>query len=161
MTIIASQFVKGKLPVVVGDCAGDVVINDYFIDVTAAQIAAGNILEIGLLPAGHTVVDAIMIPDDLDTNGTPALVLDVGLMDGTIGDTSDTTRTCGAELFDNTTCAQVGTPTRATLATAFTIQAVEYHRSIGVKVVTAAATAAAGRIRIRVQMAPADQNIEF
>ena len=161
MSIIASKFIIGKLPTVTGDCAGDLVVNDYFIDVTAAQIEADNIFELGILPAGHTVVDAILVSDDLDTNASPALVLDVGLMSGTVGDTADTTRTCGAELFNDTTAAQGGTPTRASAATAFKIKAVEYNRSIGAKVVTDAATAAAGRLRVRVVMAPADHNVQF
>lgn len=161
MSIIASKFIIGKLPTVTGDCAGDLVVNDYFIDVTAAQIEANNIFELGILPAGHTVVDAILVSDDLDTNASPALTLDVGLMSGTVGDTADTTRTCGKEVFDAATGGQSGAAVRASAATAFKIKAAEYNRSIGAKVVTDAATAAAGRLRVRVVMAPADHNVQF
>jgi hypothetical protein len=160
MTIIESKFSSGQLGTVTGDCAGDVVVNDYFIDVTAAQIEADNIFDLGILPAYHTVVDAILIPGDLDTNASPALTLDVGIMSGTPGDT-ETARTCGAELFSASTAAQGGTATRASAATAFKIKATEADRSIGVKVVTDAATAAAGRIRVRVLMAPSDHNVQF
>lgn len=160
MTIIESKFSSGQLGTVTGDCAGDVVVNDYFIDVTAAQIEADNIFDLGILPAYHTVVDAILIPGDLDTNASPALTLDVGIMSGTPGDT-DSERTCGAELFSASTAGQGGTPTRASAATAFKIKSSGSDRSIGVKVVTDAATAAAGRIRLRVLMAPSDQNIQF
>lgn len=159
MATIASKFSKGELPIVTGDCAGDVVINDYFIDVTAAQIEADNLFDLGVLPAYHTVVDAVLIPDDLDT-GTPAIVLDIGLMSGTPGDVTSV-RTCGDELYDGTTAAQGGTLTRMTEADGFKILPVDYDRSIGVKVVTDAATAAAGRIRLRVLMAQGNPSIQF
>lgn len=161
MSIIASKFVTGQLATVTGDCAGEVVVNDYFIDVTAAQIEADNVFEIGVLPAYHTVVDAILVPGDLDTNASPALTLDVGIMSGTVGDTGNTERTCGKELFDASTAAQTGAAARATAATAFKIKPVEYDRSIGVKVVTDAATAAAGRIRLRLLVAGSDHKVQF
>ena len=161
MSIIASKFIIGKLPTVTGDCAGDVVINDYFIDVTAAQIEADNIFELGILPANHTVVDAILLADDLDTNATAALTLDVGLMSGTIGDTVSTDRTCGKEIFDAATGGQSGAAVRASAATAFKIKSTGANRSIGAKVVTDAATAAAGRLRVRLVMAASDPNVQF
>lgn len=154
MATILSPFASRNRAIVNGDCAGDLVVNNYFIDLTAAQITAGAIIDLGNLPAGHTVVDAILIPDDLDTNGTPTITLDVGLLDGEPGDTG--TRTCGAELFSASTSAQGGTPTRMSLKSGFTIASVEYHRSIGVKVNAGAATAAAGRIRLQLVSAPSD-----
>lgn len=141
-------------------CAGDVVNNDFYIDVTAAQLVAGNIFDIGILPAGHTVVDAILMPTDLDTNGTPTVTLDVGIMSGFIGDVTSV-RTSGAEIFAASTAAQTGAVTRATLRTAFTIPAAGTNRSIGVKVVTAPATAAAGRIVLKVLLAPVDSGFQL
>lgn len=156
--IILSPFASGQRAVVNGDCAGDIVVNNYFVDVTAAQIVAGDIVDIGPLPAGHTVVGAILAPDDLDTNGTPTIALDVGLMSGTPGST-DTSRTCGAEIFSASQAARTGTTDRPTLTSAFRIQSVEYDRSIGVKFNTAAATAAAGRIRLSLHIAPSDGQV--
>lgn len=156
MATILSPFAKGTRATVNGDCAGDVVVNQFYVDLTAAQVAAGAIIDIGTLPAGHTVVDATLIPDDLDTNGSPTITLDVGLLSGTPGD--DAVRTCGAELFSASTAAQAGTPTRMSLKSGFTIASVGYDRSIGVKVNAGPATAAAGRIRLQVRMAPSDGN---
>ncbi|HEX5362341.1 MAG TPA: hypothetical protein VFW49_14840 [Fluviicoccus sp.] len=154
-----SPFSASTLGYVTGDCAGDVVVNEYFIDVTAAQIDAGNMFDVGILPAYHTVVDMILIPDDLDT-GTPAITLDVGLLSGTPGDAiSD--RTIGAEFFSASTAAQGGTATRMSLASGFKVKPTESDRSIGVKVVADAATAAAGRIRLLCFMAPADHQVQF
>ncbi len=42
-----------------------IVINDTFI--------------LGVIPANHVLVDAILDCDDLDTNGTPLVVLDLGV----------------------------------------------------------------------------------
>lgn len=155
-----SDFSKSIQPTNTSGCAGDVIVQQYWIDVTAAQIEAGAMFDVGPLPAYHTVVDMVLIPDDLDTNGTPALTLDVGLLSGTVGDaTSD--RTIGAEFFSDSTAGQGGTPTRMSLATGWKVLATETDRSIGVKVETDAATAAAGRIRLLVFMAPSDHKVQF
>lgn len=155
-----SKFSDGTLGTITADCAGDLVVNEYFVDVTAAQIDANNMFDVGVLPAYHTIVDMILIPDDLDTNGTPALTLDVGILSGTPGDdTSD--RTIGAEFFSASTAGQGATPTRMSLATGFKVIPTETDRSIGVKVVTDAATAAAGRIRLLCTMAALDHKVQF
>lgn len=154
-----SKFSDGTLSVVSGDCAGDVVVNEYFIDVTAAQIDAGNMFDLGPLSAYHRVVDMTLIPDDLDT-GSPAITLDVGIMTGAVGDATSA-RTMGAEYFSASTAAQGATPTRMSLATGFKVLPTEADRSIGVKVVTDAATAAAGRIRVLVFSAPSDHKLTF
>lgn len=146
-----SDFSKGVLPMVTGDCAGDVVVQDYYIDVTAAQLTLNAMFDLGILPAGHTVTDAILMPDDLDSHGTPVISIDVGIMSGTPGDaTSD--RTVGSELFNASTTARTAAVSRASVKTALTILPSDSHRSIGVQVSSAPATAVAGRIRLRVWM---------
>lgn len=160
MTIRASKFSDGTLPVVTGGCAGNVIVAEYFADVTAAQVVLNDIVDIGTLPAYHTVVDAILIPDDLDAHGTPTLALDVGIMSGTPGDTV-TARTVGNEFFAADVSARTGAVSRMSKADGFKVQATEVDRSIGVKFQAAAATAAAGRIRLLVKMAPVDHKVAF
>ena len=156
----ASGFSKGTLPVIAGDCAGDVVVNDYYVDVLAAQLTAGGMFDVGQLPAGHIPVGVTLAPDDLDTDGTPAITLDVGILTGTPGDeTSD--RTCGAEFLSASTVGQGGTEASATVHAMRLVTPVDYHRSIGVKVVTPPDAAAAGRIRLRVLIAPAGYSQQF
>lgn len=155
-----SPFSDNQISTIYGDCAGDLVVNEFFIDLTAAQVANGNVFDVGILPAYHTVVDMILMPDDLDTNGTPTITLDVGLLSGTPGDaTSD--RTIGAEFFSGDTGARTGALARMSLASGFKVKPTESDRSIGVKVAAAVATAAAGRIRLLVTMAPMDHKIQF
>lgn len=153
MPNFASQFSQHVQNTNNSDCAGDGVVNRFYIDVTPAMLVAGNIFDIGILPAGHTVIDAILCPTDLDTNGTPTITLDVGIMSGFIGNTTDV-RTSGAEIFAASNAAQTGSVARPTLPSAFSITAAPINRSIGVKVVTGPATAAAGRIKLIVWVAP-------
>jgi hypothetical protein len=160
MATKASTFTKYATTSVSGDCAGDVITNDYFVDVAAADIVLNDVIDLGILPANHTVVDAILIADDLDTNGTPTVALDVGIMSGTPGDTTSV-RTCGSEFFAAATTGQAGGVLRMTKKEGFLVKPTAADRSIGVKFQTAAATAAAGRIRVRVLMVPASPEIQF
>jgi hypothetical protein len=159
MSTLLSRFAKRMLSTITSASAGQVIANDYFFDITAAQINAGEIIDLGVLPAGHTVSDAILIADDLDT-GAAAITLDVGIMSGTPGD-DVSVRTCGAEIFSGSVGGQAGVVGRPTLASAFKILPTDADRSIGVKIVVDAATAAAGRIRLRVFMHASDPNVAF
>lgn len=156
--ILQSPYAKNQRAVAVSDGASDVVVNDFFYDLATTDNLTGSIIDIGYLPAYHTVSDAILIADDIDSGS--AAVLDVGLMSGTPGST-DTSRTCGAELFSGSTLGQTGGTARPTLASAFKIQATEADRSIGVKITTQSGTAVAGRIRVRVFMHAADHKLAF
>lgn len=160
MPTFASTFSTHVSNTANSDNAGSTVVNQFYIDVTAAQLVAGNIFDIGILPAGHTVIDAMLLPTDLDTNGTPTITLDVGIMSGFVGDTTSV-RTSGAEIFAASNAAQTGAVARPTLPSAFTIVAEPVNRSIGVKVVTGPATAAAGRIRLIVAAAPVDSKFVY
>lgn len=156
----ASDFAKGVLPTAYGDCAGDVVNNDFYIVVTAGQLLLNAMFDVGILPAGHIPLLVTLNPDDLDSNGTPLVTLDVGILTGTPGDeTSD--RTCGSEFLAASTVGQGGTEASATLKAMRAITPVDYDRSIGVKVAAAPATAAGGRIRVRVQSCPATYSQAF
>lgn len=160
MAIRASKFAQGTLGTVTADCAGEEIINDYFYDIPAGQIVLNDIIDMGILPAYHTISDAILIADDLDTNGTPTIALDVGIMSGTPGDTVSA-RTCGNELFAADIGARTGAISRPTKPAGLLIKPAEFDRSIGVKIQAAAATAASGRIRLRVFMHTADHTVQF
>ena len=160
MAILTSPFTKNANTFVSGDCAGDVVVQEYYVDVTAAQIVLNDIVDLGVLPANHTVTDMILIPDDLDTNGAPTIALDVGIMSGEPGDTV-TARTCGNEFFAADQSARTGVISRMSKPAGFRVQPTGADRSIGVKFQAAAATAAAGRIRLIAFMAPANPQIAF
>ena len=63
--------------------AGVVSVSSTFTVSTA--LAANDVIQMVKVPEGATVLDVILLSDDLDIGGTPAIVLDVG-------DGSDTNR---------------------------------------------------------------------
>lgn len=160
MATRASQFATTQLPTRVISGAGNVFVNDFFYDITAAQIVLNDIIDIGVLPAYHTVTDMVLYADDLDTNGTPLIALDVGIMSGTPGDITSA-RTSGNEFFAADVSARTGVISRMSKPAGFIVKPTEADRSIGVKIQAAAATAAAGRIRLRVWMHAADHTYQF
>ncbi|CAB4134893.1 hypothetical protein UFOVP275_30 [uncultured Caudovirales phage] len=139
------------------DRAGDVIRQIYEIDLAVAPFKgvtflANDIVDIGTLPAYHTVSDVIIDTDDMDSNGTPLISLDVGMLSGTVGDVISA-RTMGNEFFAADTTARTGGVARMTKSAGMRIGAVAYDRSIGVKFAAAAATqATSGKIRIIVEM---------
>lgn len=145
---------SGPIPIAYPDCAGDVVVNRYEIDLASAPLkgvtlADGDILDIGIIPATSQVVDVVIDSDDLDTGASPALAFDVGVLSGAPGTTG--TRTCGAEFFAASTVAQAGGVVRTALKTAFRVARVGTDASVGVKITAAAATqATSGKIGVSV-----------
>lgn len=121
-TIVQSAWGAGKRQAPVSAEAGNVVCETYEFYVNA-NIAAGDIVEIAVLPSYHTVVDAVLVAEDF-TGGTA----NVGLMSGAVSST-DESRTVGNELFEG---AALGDPIRMTKADGFLIKPVEGDRSIGI-----------------------------
>lgn len=65
--------------------------------VALAAAGLNDTINFGYMPAGATIVEARLISDDLDSNGSPLITIDVG-------DAGLATR-----LFSASTCAQAGT----------------------------------------------------
>lgn len=147
--MLQTDYAKGNAVAPTPDEAGDHCSYRAEIDLAAAQVTNGQIIEMGPLPAGCDFVDAVLDTDDLDSNGTPTLTADVGLMSGDFG-VVDGARTCGNEIFDGDTKVQSGGVARPSLATAFRVARSDTNRGIGIKLATAAATAAAGKIGLTV-----------
>lgn len=150
MGLKQSDAALGKIPIAYPSCAGETV-TQRFSFTAPANIAQGDIIELAPIPPGVRVVDIVIDSDDLDT-GTPAILLDVGIMSGAWG-SNDGARTCGAEFFDGVDVAKAGGVARPTLASAYRQAAADTERSIGVKIDTAAATGAAGEIGLTVTYA--------
>jgi hypothetical protein len=146
MSNIQNDAAKGFVAIAYASLAGQVVAQRYTYTVPTT-IAEGDIIEMAPIPAGHRVVGMVLDSDDLDS-GTPAIVWDVGIMSGNWGDTG--VRTCGAEFFASSTVSQGGTTAQPTLKTAYRTAKADNHRSIGLKLVTDAATAVEGVIGLTV-----------
>lgn len=130
-TFYQSNVVVNRRPAVVE--AGPCIVSMRSLFPVRAAFAVGDIIESLVLPADHTVVDALIDSDDLD--GATALVYDVGLMSGAVG-LKDLNRTVGAELFSGATVGQAAGIARATARTAFAILPAPADRSIGLKITT-------------------------
>ena len=152
--ILPASEQSGPVPIAYPDCAGDVVVNRYEIDLaalplTGKTLALNDVLDVGIIPATAQVVDVVIDSDDLDTNGSPALTFDVGVLSGSPGTTG--TRTCGNEFFAATNVAQAGGVVRMTKAAGFRVARANTDTALGVKITAAAGTqASSGKIGISV-----------
>ena len=90
------------------------------------------------LPVGAVVIGATLEADDLDTNGTPTITLNVG-------DAGSANR-----YFAAATVAQTGAAAAATAATGLLWTVTEGNTSVRVAVAANAATSAAGNVRLAV-----------
>lgn len=138
MAIVQSRWGAGQKIAPVSREAGGAVVEQYEIVVTA-NLASTDIVELGVLPAYHTVVDAVLVTGDLGSGVT----IDVGIMSGALGST-DASRTSGNQLFAG---AANNTVVRMSKADGFRIAPVEADRSIGLKV-SGAVTAASQRVTL-------------
>jgi hypothetical protein len=153
MALLQSFWATGQRMTPVGDCAGDEVAQLFEFALPATPLVIGDIIELGILPAFNRPTDAILVCDDLDSGGAPAIAFDVGLMSGEVGD-KDSVRTCGNELFAASNVGQAGGVARATLASAFTITSTDNHRAIGVKITAAPQTQVANaKLRLMLKYA--------
>ena len=119
-----------------------------------AGLALNDVIEMGGIPEGCIVTDAIVAFEDLDTGGSPAIKFDMGILSGDYG--SKGARTCGNEFLAADTTAQTGGVARLNKTDALFLATSNATQSWGFKVNTAAATLAVGkRIRATVWVRPA------
>lgn len=125
MAIFQSPWGAGQKIAPVSREAGGAVVEKYEFTISA-NLASTDIVELGVLPAYHTVVDATLVTGALGAGVTA----DIGIMSGTLGSV-DVSRTSGNELFAG---AANNTVVRMNRAAGFQIAPVEADRSIGLKV---------------------------
>ena len=102
-----SDAVAGSRPAVYPAQAGNVIVADGRLEVTADQIAHDNLIGLVALPAGCVPLDFTLIVDDLDTGA--ALTLSVGLVNS-----GETDLEAGTEMITDGTLGQAGGSLRAT-----------------------------------------------
>lgn len=127
MAIVLSDWAIGRKQAPVSEEAGGVVAEKYTFKVLK-DLALNDIIELAILPAYHTIVDAILIVDEVGT-----ATFNVGIMSGTVGST-DPARTSGTELFIAATDNAVQ---RIVNPAGFRVLPIAADRGIGVKVLTA------------------------
>lgn len=128
--------------------------------VTVAGLTANDVIEMVAVPAGTVPIDVTIACEDLDTGGTPAIVLDVGVLSGNYG-ANDAARTCGTEFINDTIIGQTGGMVSANIAAGLLLTPTLNDRSIGIKVQTSASVLALGKkIRVVALCAPSPVGID-
>jgi hypothetical protein len=136
----ADQIVQ-NLPAISADGYEPIVIvGDYTVE---AGLAANDVVEMVILPAGYVPVNAHLACEDTDSNGAPTITLDMGLISGAAG-AKDNARTGGNEAFAASTVAQAGGVAVPTKKDFFLVAPSSSDRGFGVKLAAGAATLTAG-----------------
>lgn len=146
MALHQSEEAKGNIPVPYPSCAGVVVAHQFNFTVPTS-IAEGDIIELGCIPPTCRLVDALFVSDDLDSDASPAVVWDIGIMSGAWR-ANDGSSTSGDELFDGITTSQAGGAVRMSEKEGLRDAATAAARAVGAKLVTDADVAVEGVISL-------------
>jgi hypothetical protein len=147
MAIVKSKWVRRFAQTARPQTANNTHVQQFTFDLgTEGALAAGDILELGILPAYARLIDAQLITEGVFTGQTA----DIGIMTGDVGEDFNadgtTARTSSNELF---TAADLTVRLQSlTKPDAILLAAVDYDRSIGVKVSAAVAAAAGKRVHL-------------
>jgi hypothetical protein len=150
MPRIQSLYAQGKLPTPISQGSDLVALPfECAVPVSGDGTAVNDIIEMGLLPAGHVPVDVIYSATDLDTGG-PTHAVSFGVLIADKSDISVAAADGGAAWATGLTIGQAGTLTRQTANVLASVLPSTANRSLGFKVTTASTTKAAGTIRATV-----------
>lgn len=149
MAIIKSAWIIGQQTTKRPQTTGAIHVTHFVYDfgsVASKALAAGDILELGIIPVNSRITEARLL-----TEGTfTGLTADIGIMSGVVGDDTNpdgSARTSGNELF---AAADLTVP-MASLSkpNVLLLTPSELERSIGVKVSGAVAKAAGKKIHLQ------------
>lgn len=150
----SNDYITGRKPVPTA-AGGEMLACRFELDLATGDLALNDIGQIGILPAGHVPVDVHVDADDLDT-GAAALVLQVGIWDGSAADLSTASADGGAH-WGVTTAANAAflqriTPNGNAMAR---VAKADTDRILGLKVATAPTAAQAGKVGVTLLYRPA------
>ena len=146
MALKQNQFALGQYPMPVPSGAEVISQRLLYDSAVHGAVALNDIIEMGFLPEECVPVDWVLDCSDLDSNGSPAIVLAVGILTAAKDDISTVAADGGAAWASGLTTAQAGGMVRPTTRPTWLTQPSNSRRSVGVKVSTAAATFQAGTI---------------
>ena len=154
-----SAYVLAAQPPVTGDAAGDDVTVRYSYSLSAALVV-NDIIYMGDLPPNHVPARLVVDSDDLDTNGTPTIVLQAGILNTALTDI-DTTKSGGTEWLGTGTVAQAGGTVTAAAKSFYRVPVDDVNQlPMGIKVSTAPATGTtSGTIGFTITYRPTVYNV--
>lgn len=144
MALVQSDWGLGRKQAPVSREGGGVVVEKFTYTVTS-DLAIGDKIELGILPAYHHNVDATLIIDGMGASVTA----NVGIMSGSVG-SPDAARTVGNEMFAAADVAS-DSVVRMSKAEGFTLAPANDHRSIGIEIAGAGVTASDQEITLVLQ----------
>lgn len=156
MAFKQSKLAASNEPILLAQASEPIVISaDYNLaDSGNGALALNDIIEMVPFPAGYQLVDVIVDTPDLDTGGSPALALDVGVLSGEYR--SNSAATMDASIIAASTVGQAGGIARASVAGFSKIAVSDTDRAIGIKAQTGPATGATtGTVRLQATFRPA------
>lgn len=116
-----------------------------------ATHADEDVIEFGHLPEDHVPVDFVLDSADIDTNVTPTIVLDAGLLNAGKTAISTDADDGGAAWLTGSTIGQAGGMARPTVrALWLTVPKATTKRMLGAQIKTVAATPAAGVVAMTI-----------
>jgi len=140
MALLKTDYAKGIKPMPVAQGSEIVAVRmEYSL---AAALALNDVIYMGDLPVDHVPVDFMVDADDLDTNGAPAIVLDVGIINATDNGLSAASDDGGAGWLLSSNIGQAGGMARPTTNVLSRVKPTSSSRRVGVHVSTGPATGA-------------------
>src|SRR3546814_4726506 len=140
----SNDYLTGRKPIPTGDGYGLMAVR-FELVLATADLALNAIGAVGILAARRVPVALYYDSDDLDT-GTPALVASVGLLKADGTDLSTAEADGGAVWGSGITISQAGGQVAVLSQALARVTHTDGDRQIGIKVTTAAATAASGTV---------------
>ena len=134
-------------PVTTSTCAG-MVVKQSAVAAIPNTHAADDIIQLGVLPKGHVLVDCYLATDELDTHGTDTLAYDLGVLNSAADGLVASTKIISAGKMEVAKIARMNSVEGIT-----NIAASDADRTIAAKITTVAATKAAGNVAIVLQYA--------
>jgi hypothetical protein len=78
-----------RRPAPIGDDVGtELSVKGSISFASGINLAVNDVIELVVLPADHVPIDFFFTADQFDSNATPTLAANIGLMTGTVGDTT-------------------------------------------------------------------------
>jgi hypothetical protein len=146
----SNDFLTGRAPAPTAAGLETVTVRGE-VSLVIADLDANDVGAVVVLPAGHVPVLAFVDSEDLDTNGTPTIVAQLGICNAGQTDLSTTAADGGAVWVTGLTVAQAGGMVAAVGRPMSQVQPSAIDRLVGIKFSAAAATKQAGRIGVTLQ----------
>lgn len=153
MALRQSKQVKAGYPVLTPTDAncGSFIVAEYEVE---TGLALNDVIEMGGIPENCIVAGVKFAFADCDSNGTPTMSFDAGILSGDYGST-DGARTCGAQFLSGDTTARAGGVVTSTVLAGQMLASSDTVRGFGLKVAAAAATLTVGaKIRAILHVLP-------